>query len=263
MTIPLTFAAMMLLAQTAAPAAPRGGSPSEAPPLTSDPALRDAEQKIADLVRKLQSVRATLQSHAERHDGPSKLTAESNGTYEFLRGEHAFLYRTELTSVQKDASGKIISRRESLDVSDGRFRHKLVTQDGKTSATRTMAEIDFALTPFKFLHRDYAVRLAPDQTIDGKPTWVIEGVPLPKSAMDGRIGRLLQFYQKETGVLVRVETHDTAGRVMASTTYRDVVINAPIPPGRFEFKAPPGVTVVDDLPQAPAAPPASQPGAAR
>lgn len=94
------------------------------------------------------------------------------------------------------------------------------------------------------MEKVYTLKLLPDETVDGKPCYVIEMTPA-SPAMRATMGRMVSYYVKKTGLSIKGVSYDTKGKVSSTTITTDVKVDEKIDPSQFVFKAPAGVTVQD------------------
>ena len=101
------------------------------------------------------------------------------------------------------------------------------------------------------MHKHFDIKLLPDETIDGKSTWVIESRPKPEkdappeseAAMEGI--RSVTNYRKSDGVAVKAVSYDKSGKATMTMTMTDVKYDVDPKPDTFKFTVPEGVTVTD------------------
>ena len=109
---------------------------------------------------------------------------------------------------------------------------------------RAVATLD-AMTGFKMMEQYYNLKLLPDETVDGKSTFVLEmtlkdkqaGIPIGKSKL---------YYDKATGIAIKSISYDDKDKPSGTMTTSDIKIDANIPADHFVFKVPVGVEVKDE-----------------
>ena len=57
--------------------------------------------------------------------------------------------------------------------------------------------------------------------------------------------KMVFFFRQDIGLMVRMVSHNEAGKPVTTMTYGDIKLDVDIEPGRFVFKAPEGVEVLD------------------
>jgi hypothetical protein len=96
---------------------------------------------------------------------------------------------------------------------------------------------------FDGLKKEYDLKLLPDETVDGKATWVIEAKA--KQSIPGGPATLVSYFDKSNGMNIKIVGKDPGGKTVLTATTSDIKINPPLKPERFVFKAPEGVEVMD------------------
>jgi len=89
----------------------------------------------------------------------------------------------------------------------------------------------------------------PDEKLDGKPAYVLEARLRPDDpqAATSEISRTLYYYDKETGLIVRVLAYDRKGKVASTTITSEIRTDADIAADRFIFEPPEGIKI-EELP---------------
>jgi outer membrane lipoprotein-sorting protein len=179
-----------------------------------------------------------------------KSTTEQTAQYQ--NNGDKVLGRLETTTKSEQRMGDQSSKTESksVDISDGQFAYTVSETDGMKSASKRKADLTKDLSPFnalasfKLMEEHFAIKLLPDETVDGKAAWVLE-LKAKDPAQSALVGRTLSYYDKETGISVKSMSYDPSGKPTTTSMTKDIKINSTINPDRFVFKAPPGVEVVD------------------
>lgn len=159
---------------------------------------------------------------------------------------------TKSKSSQKMQDEETKMEGNMLMIYDGEFSYTLTDMAGQKMAMKSKPEKKDNLNPFdqkalfKFQREHFELKLLPEEKVDGKAVYVIELKP-KKSANPqmNMIGRSVGYYDKESGIALKAMSFDANGKEMASSITRDIKLNEDIKPERFVFKAPEGVTVVD------------------
>lgn len=214
--------------------------------------LEAVKKEINDKVSKYRSMRYTLKTQSELQVIQITSTSEVEVKAEYLRKGDTVLSRVETHSKghqkigteEKDAEMTIVT------IDDGRFNYTLTETKKERQAVKTLSGVGGGANPmnpmavFKQAERIFDAKLLPDETVDGKPVYVIEMMP-KTDALKKRVGRTLSYYDKKTGLGLKTLVYDGRGKVMTTTIMTDIQINADLRPERFVFKPPAGVTVVD------------------
>jgi outer membrane lipoprotein-sorting protein len=136
----------------------------------------------------------------------------------------------------------------TLSICDGNYAYDYTEQMGMKNASKRKVDKTTMFNPFdvensfKIMEQNYTIKLNPDETVDGKPCWVVEFAVKsgPQNA-----GKTISYYDKSTCIGIKSVNYDDKGKLSGSSTITDIKIDQPISPDRFVFKAPAGVEVVD------------------
>ncbi len=232
--------AVLSLAIFAAPAA-RGES------------LDDVKKAIASKYKDYKTLqyKSRTTSNMEYGEGMS-MKSETDMTLHYQRkDEKTIQSRMEMKSksVQKTGDNEVKMDTTMLVVSDGQFVWTLSDYAGTKTATK--AKVDPVQQDvfdqdkfFKQQEEMYSLKLLPDATVDGKPCYVIEMTP-KQEMIKQSISKMLQYYDKKTGVALKSITYDAKGKESGTMVVTDLKVDESIPADKFQFKAPAGVEVVD------------------
>jgi outer membrane lipoprotein-sorting protein len=140
---------------------------------------------------------------------------------------------------QKGKSSTII-------VCDGDTVFTLRDADGARTATKQKITPETAKfmqdNPITFFKQTFKLKLAADETIDGKKCWTVECSPTERiPGMD----RIVLYIDKQSGFTLKSISRDSTLDLETTTTTSDLKINPDIAEDRFTFKAPDGVAVTD------------------
>lgn len=215
--------------------------------------LEDVQKKIHAKVSTMKSLEYTLDLKTEMTMQQVTIKSTTRQTAQFARKDDQVLARIETTSStsQKMGDQEQSYDTKSTDVSDGKYWNNLVERMGQQMATRRKVNPENepnpfnALLSFKLLAESFEIKLLPDETVDGKSAWVLETKPKEGVDPTNIMGRSLSYYDKETGLSIRGVNYDPNGKVVSTSVLTNVKINSDINPDRFVFKAPPGVTVME------------------
>lgn len=209
--------------------------------------VEEVEKKLNAAAAKVTAytadVKMTLDSGAEG----MKLKGASKGTYEWAREGSKVLYRMEQHMSQTIIAGAQTNstNTHALTVNDGEFIHTLNDAMGVKSATRQRSDAKADQPVFEGMRNGHNLKLMPDETIDGVAVYVVEGRPKDTKGANPDAGRILQFFSKETGLVLKIVQFDTGGNPMMTMEYNNMKVNPKIAPDRFKFTAPAGVQVQD------------------
>ena len=140
-----------------------------------------------------------------------------------------------------------------LTILDGEFMYNLTesAQGKQAMKMKQPANDTFGDKMWEEMHKHFDMKLLPDETIDGKSTWVIESrpkaekdaTPEMKAAMEGT--RSVTNYRKSDGAVLKAATYDKSGKTTMLMTMTDVKYDVDPKADAFKFTAPEGVTVMD------------------
>lgn len=214
--------------------------------------LEDVEKNILLQAEKSKTLSARMVMTSDL-EGPSmRMKSKAEGTYEYARRGDTVMFRMESKST---GTTKIADQPEttsddkSLVVADGRFCYTLTETAGQKMAVKM--KLDPAKSNvagrdgFDQLHKNYNLKLLPDEKLDSRDVYVIEATP--KKPKPDTTEKHKYYYTKDSGILVRsvTESKGEQGRSTVTFALNDIKPDADIKPERFVFKAPEGVEVMD------------------
>lgn len=222
--------------------------------------IESVEKAIIEKTAKHTSFQGKTSSTQDMLAGEMKFTSKGDMAYEFMKKGDKWLYRSE----GRTKSTTVMSGQEQksdstvLMICDGEFLYTLTDNDGQKMAMKTRAPDQNIMVTnkayFDNLRKDFDLKLLPDETIDGKSTWVIEATnKQAKSMPAGTLTTMLNYFDKDSGLTIRTIGKDSTGKTVMTTNTTDIKINPTIAADRFVFKAPEGVQIMDVTQQASAA----------
>ena len=193
----------------------------------------------------------TFKSITTMHsEAPVKSETDMAGTVEMLKKGGKWLHRmnSKSTSVSNVGGQEQKTESSQLVVADGQYVWVLNESQGQKAVFKsnmTEARNMAVGEGFDALRKDYDLKLLPDEKVEGKPAWVIEATPKkgPPAARGGMTMR--QYYDKDSGVMVKAVGRSTDGKSTMTTIVKDLKVNPPISADRFVFKVPEGAHVMD------------------
>lgn len=207
--------------------------------------LESVEKKIAERSKSVTSLTAVMKAVIHANGPGYKSRSVMEGSYEYAVKADNTLYRSETTTTtHTEAAGQTTTMKATtLAISDGQYACSLTEANGQKTATRTRM-VKTPADPFSSYRGTHKLRLLPDETLNGQPTWVIEAVPKTLSSPTSK-ERTVVWFDQGTGWMVKTVSYDATGTPATTMTYTNLKTGVPIKENRFEFKAPPGVTVMD------------------
>jgi outer membrane lipoprotein-sorting protein len=142
------------------------------------------------------------------------------------------------------------SKTISTMVCDGEFMYSVSEANGEKSATKQNIMTQGWITDktyFNNLRQGSKLKLLPDETVDGRSTYVIEATSkqAPPANQSGTTAVSYMYFDKETGLVIKWLSKDASGKVVSTSITTDLKVNSTISADRFVFKAPEGVEVMD------------------
>ena len=214
--------------------------------------LESVEKKLDGMSDKITSMTCKQKTVMDMEMGPTKMTSDTTGTYEYVKKGDKMMWRMESKGVSVTKMAGMDNKTETtgLMIGDGEYNWTLSETNGQKACYKQRSPRDNQTTAgktfFASMREDHTLKLLPDETIDGKPCWVVEATPKEKpSTPDLSMGVTIFFIQQDTGLIVKTVTKDGSGKPISTMTMTDIKINPSINPDRFKFKAPAGVEVMD------------------
>lgn len=215
-------------------------------------ALADVQKGIHDKIVKLTSFSYKMKMVSETNDPNFSNKTQADATIAYVKKDAKILYRVEMTTkmVMKMQDNETKTDSKSLSIFDGDFVYSYSESNGVKQATKSKFDPSTNTDPFDQLklfkeqEKQFAFKVLPDETVDGKPCWVLEMTPKDEQ-MRAYVGKMVACYDKETGITLKTTNYDAKGKATGTTTMSDIKTNISIPPEQFRFTPPPGVEVTD------------------
>jgi len=218
--------------------------------------IEQVEKKLTDAFAKVTTMQSKLKSTIDSGAEGLKIKTITDGTYEYAKNGRKAMFRVDTKTTMTTEMGAQTNSRVviSTTINDGDNIYTLTDESGKKQAVRTRADSAADQPVFESMRKSYNIKLMPDETINGVAVYVVEGRPKMTQSTMPDAGRTLNYFQKETGVAIKMVTFDPGGRPMMTTEYSDIKINPTIAPDRFTYKPIPGVELQDMTAGAPPKP---------
>ncbi|HUW81587.1 MAG TPA: hypothetical protein VMZ31_02175 [Phycisphaerae bacterium] len=181
---------------------------------------------------------------------PVKSRTQTVGTDELLKKDGKWLHRmdSKSTSVMEVDGQEHKNESTVLVVSDDKYVWTLSESQGQKMVikNRVAEGQNMAVGEgFDALRKDYDLKLLPDETVEGKPAWVIEATP-KKDSPAAQAGMTMRYYyDKDSGMMVKMVGKSTDGKTSMTSIVKDLKLNPDISADRFVFKVPEGAHVMD------------------
>jgi len=224
----------------------------------AEESVESVEKKITEALSKHKSLRIKDKSLTDMETPEFKLKTEAESVMEYARRpESKWVSRIEsktrmVRKIQDQAEEKEDGK--MLTVCDGQFVWLLTESAQMKTAMKNKLDPKQNYNPFdgkglfELLKKHYDLKVLPDETVNGKETYVIEArmKKTPETeANPGMNYRAVTCYDKKTGVALKSTSYDDKGKVISKSEAVEVQTDPSIADDRFVFKAPEGVTVMD------------------
>ncbi len=207
--------------------------------------VEEVTKKIGEMTAKHESMQYTTKTQSNIKQEGMTVVSKSSGKTWYMKQGDEFLMRTEDQSetVTEVMGNKMTNKSDTLMVQDGQFIWTL-DKTQKTAMKMKMPKDQKTNFDPRETWKDFNLKLLPEQTIDGKPTWVIEAAPKDPQ-MKAATGKTILWYEKATGLTLKTESYDKDDKPIMTATMNDYKINEKLDPNLFKFEAPAGVQVQD------------------
>jgi outer membrane lipoprotein-sorting protein len=207
--------------------------------------IDEVAKKITDMYEKVRTLQFTSKSESDvRQEGMHSVT-RSTGKTVLMRKDDRFLMRSEdkIETTMEVMGSKTTHKTDTLMIQDGQFVWSLDRVNNM--ATKMKApENQPNIFDVKKVWADFNHKLLPDETVDGRPAWVIEASP-KDAQMSASISKQVMWYEKKTGLMLKSISHGADGKPMHTMTLGDHKINESVDEKLFKFEPPEGVFVQD------------------
>lgn len=228
--------------------------------------LESAEKAISEQMAKIKSMQFKMKSEQAFEMGTMKTEGKSEGTYEYTRKGDKTLFRSDMTTktVTTNEGKEEKQDNKTQMVCDGDFVYIYNDGTGGKSAMKSkVTDQNTMIADQKFfenMQKEWDLKLLSDESVDGKSCYVIEATAKSSAAAAGQMNKMTMWFDKGSGVTLKMTAQNPAGKTVMSSTCSDVKMNADIPADRFTFKLPEGVQMMDMTQnQQPQAEPQAQP----
>jgi outer membrane lipoprotein-sorting protein len=212
--------------------------------------LESVTKRLGTAWGKHKSVTAkmTMTNHMEM--GDMKVDGKGDGTYEVQHDGDKIKVHMEMkgASVRKTGEKEDKFEQATTVVVDGEFAYTLSDMMGQKMAVKTKPDPLMSGDPKALLEqlgKDNALKLLPDETVDGHKAFVIQATPKEAAtSMPSMNTKVVVYFDQENGVVLKVVA-GTDDKMANTTTYTDYKFDTDIAPDHFKFKAPEGVEVMD------------------
>lgn len=180
--------------------------------------------------------------------GGNLMSSNYGGTIEWKRAGDKTKFRTEMKGTTTQNMGGTENKMDVsvLMVSNGDFVYTLSEQMGQKMATKQKPDPAMAGEPKKLFEKvkeENNIKILPEETVDGRSAVVLE--VSPKTPDQSPVAKSLMYFDKETGINIKVVGKDKDGKEVFVNTVSDIKTNVDIPDDKFTFTAPEGVQVMD------------------
>ena len=212
------------------------------PALAQD--LDSVEKRIVQAAEKVKSFTADMTMAGQMQQMGKTMTSSGKGTIEAMRKGDKMLARMEQNMTMETGGQKM--EISTLTVIDEEYMYILTERLGQKMAMKRKsdaAQMQFAgKGMLEDLHKEHDLKLLPEMRVDDREAYVIEATPKNQA---GAVEKQLFCFDKQTGMLLKMQGLAGGGQPAFTTTFTNFKINPEIKPDRFKFKAPEGVQVMD------------------
>lgn len=208
-------------------------------------------KKIGEASAKIKSMQYKMKIVQETKDPNMTNKSESEMSFEYVEKDGKIQYRQDLKtkSETKYEGGEMKNNITMQTVCDGDYIYTFSDTDGNKQATKSKVKKDSLpkmdqTDAMKEFEKNFEIKVLPDETVDGRPTFVVEMTPKDPQ-MKAYVGKMVSCYCKETGMPLKSTTYDGKGQLNSTTTLTEIKVNPTIAPDRFKFTPPAGVEVQD------------------
>lgn len=221
------------------------------PPNSRAPILDDKTRAvITELTARwdeLQAFSAAVTTELPQAAGnPGK--TQGKGTYDWAKRGAKRLIRFDLVNNLRIDHGEAKATRTGeilVFVYDGEFLYSQLQQPQQyKKTTKTRYEPDRILQIggqdlFQGLVENNSLKLAPEEMIDGRAAYVVEAAPTTGK------GSAVHYFDKQTGVQLKVIVRDETGSPTLTLTLSDINISPEFSEDYFTYKLPEGFELID------------------
>ncbi len=206
----------------------------------------DLEKSLKSKWMKYKSMTADMKLEGTMPQGAGKM--EGTGTIEYLRQGDKPLSRVEMkNTVSYGAGDQAMKMEQNMTmIVDGEYAYTIMDGMGQKMAMKMDIDPKMTSDPglmFSELRKEHDLAIKPDEEVSGRATHVVEATA--KEGTSPQFTKIVVYFDKETGFLLKNVSQDATGEMTQTMTYSNIKIDPKIDPARFVFKAPEGVTVLD------------------
>lgn len=167
---------------------------------------------------------------------PTPLHLVGSGSLDFLKKDGRTFSRIELgagLAPQAKPLGRVLAG------SDGVAAYLETEFMGKVES-KTVEQLPIAADAkglFSVMHEHLNLSAAPSEKVNDQEAYVIAGTG-KDTDKNVPISKILAYFSKETGVILKVVALDLQGQPMATLATQDIKLNQPIPEEKFRYTPP-------------------------
>jgi outer membrane lipoprotein-sorting protein len=223
---------------------------AEKPEAAADAEMAKIEKAVIAAWKSYKSMTADMEMTTNVSMAGVSMTGQGSGKMMMSREGDTIKARMELENTMTQKMGETENKMEQsmLTVSDGEVAYTMTEQMGAKTVVKMDAEKSGqSFNPedsFKQLREQFELKALPEQTVDGRKMWVIEGTP-KQPAMAAQISKMEQYIDQQTGVTMKQIMYGADGSPMQTMTIKNVKFDEKIDDAMFKFDVPEGVQVID------------------
>jgi outer membrane lipoprotein-sorting protein len=222
----------------------------------TEDALRELEGKLAEQWAKVNAYSATMIVEANVSASGIGVSTTMTGPLYVQRVEGGRMRsRSELAGkVSIGPLGLLKLDTRVLSVSDGetQYAEQRVRNTVKVVISKPGAENEDGKAPgggeqkLSELVKRYDLRVLPDEVLDGRALYVLEGRPRTEEDKKGLdVDRVLVYFDQETGIQRKMVLFNPAGETITQVMFENIQLNPQLSPSLFEYTIPEGAEVID------------------
>lgn len=217
-----------------------------------------AEKLLTEALAKLKSVSYKVAVTQDLEMPGMTMKSSSTGTIEAVQQGKKWKQRLDMQTSGTTTMAGEETKTDSkiLSIFDGEFSYMMTDSAGQKMAFKNKPEADTNMSPFDgkalfaAMREHYNIKRLPDASVLGRDCIVLEMTfKDPAAAAASPVAKSTTNICKKTGIQVKSEGFDAAGKLTQSSILSDIKVDEDVKPDRFEFKAPEGVNLVDTTKQ--------------
>ncbi|MCL4215847.1 MAG: hypothetical protein KJ052_02405 [Candidatus Hydrogenedentes bacterium] len=225
----------------------------------SQETLESLEQHLGEQWEKISAFTAQVKMTADITAKGIRMNTAMEGPMVLERlPDGSSRYRTEMDgNIKIGPFGLINFDTKSLMVSDGDVLYSETRSMNKITVTKSRADAKPEDAPgggsskLAAARKKFDLKVLPEETLRGRPVYVLQGKPKEAQQPDSpvQIDRALFYFDKATGIQLRISVFDTADNVITQLDFNNIRLNPRVDPKQFDYTPPTGAEIIDNTVQ--------------